>query len=575
MADDDTTAPASAEEEETPAPAPAAADDSEGTGAEAEAEAEAEAPAPASEEEESGGGDADTTSSGGVALAAPPPLGGGGGGGIASILEQQQDYKKQVNYASTTFMQPKNILDNEHPPDRNQAQDTIRNAFHPSQFVGIRSLPNAMHPSFRDEFNKKLVEDAHLDNQNGPVYATAGAAPRYERPEDVPAATHAMRVGAKGQKPPQATAPDSGAFLRYEYIPSEYDAPKLAERARVHDSTARRLVISEADFVCTSLPPAPKGAGAFHSFEYDLDPYELKKQSSIMHKQASRDARLGGAMYAGCKGESRFEQNKMMRYECIKWLAQDLCRDWPKSFAGVFEDENGALVCAFHAGELNMDPESAAQPESSDEQPPAADAEAAPAPAPSGEGEGEGEADPEGASAETETAGDDPAAPPDGPAADSAADSAGGGVGIMSLAAQPQASSLSGSVRLGHGHTKTLSGDDLIAASPHGDVTTYMNYYSRSESTAQEFALRKDPLRWGIIDPDGTRVSYVLWPPWVHRRREAPPEISHAPGVSLEAPESFKPEAALVSGRVPFGPQSGGGQAIATYVRTRERSFKF
>ena len=53
-------------------------------------------------------------------------------------------------------------------------------------------------------------------------------------------------------------------------------------------------------------------------------------------------AMLGGAMYAGCKGESRFEQNKMMRYECIKWLAQDLCRDWPKSFAGVFEDEESA-----------------------------------------------------------------------------------------------------------------------------------------------------------------------------------------------------------------------------------------
>ena len=277
-------------------------------------------------------------------------------------------------------------------------------------------------------------------------------------------------------------------------------------------------------------------------------------------------------MYAGIKGETSFQQAKMMRYECVKWLAQHFGRDWPASFAGVFEDENGALVCSFHASVVYPDETSA------EANPTTADGPAVDAPPPaSNEPDAEAQASAEPAAEDQPSEGAEPAAPAaeEPPPPEAGGGGGGGGGGLMSLAGVvanlPKAE---GSLNFDR-RTTALRGEALVAASPHGDVTTYMNHYARSGQISGEFALRKDPIRWGVLDPDGTRVSYVFWPPWVHRLKESPLETHHAPGVTLTAAEDFQPEAALISGRIPFGPQTACGQHVQVYVRTRERSFKF
>ena len=126
-----------------------------------------------------------------------------------------------------------------------------------------------------------------------------------------------------------------------------------------------------------------------------------------------------------------------------------------------------------------------------------------------------------------------------------------------------------------------------------GDVTTYMNQFFRMNIDVQTYALRKDPTRWGVVlagaaagagagegaetEAEGgekkTILRFFFIPMWVHVRGLVDLGVA-APGDPARwRPETKEPP--LLSGRVPFGPTTNGGDTITTHVRTLSRSFKF
>lgn len=105
-----------------------------------------------------------------------------------------------------------------------------------------------------------------------------------------------------------------------------------------------------------------------------------------------------------------------------------------------------------------------------------------------------------------------------------------------------------------------------------GDITTYMNHLHRADPLCAEFGLRKDAHRWGVTEEDVGHAYFVFWPAWV-RSTLVPYEALQTPITSTNVPGLAEP--ALVSTRVPFGPQTLGGKPLMVYTRTFSRSFKF
>ena len=100
-------------------------------------------------------------------------------------------------------------------------------------------------------------------------------------------------------------------------------------------------------------------------------------------------------------------------------------------------------------------------------------------------------------------------------------------------------------------------------------MTTYMNHMFRTNETVNTFNLRKDATRWGVVETGSPGLYYVFIPPWVH----VTPNLENVAGGAAEEPGMMEP--ALISGRVPFGPQTVGGNPIHVHVRTFSRSFKY
>lgn len=103
-----------------------------------------------------------------------------------------------------------------------------------------------------------------------------------------------------------------------------------------------------------------------------------------------------------------------------------------------------------------------------------------------------------------------------------------------------------------------------------GDITSYMNQFFRTHAHVAEYKLRRDTTRWGIMEEGVPNVYYVFLPPWVHLR-VVHPELSKVPD---QKPVPGLAEPSLVSQRIPFCPQTEGGDLIITHTQTYPRSFK-
>lgn len=114
---------------------------------------------------------------------------------------------------------------------------------------------------------------------------------------------------------------------------------------------------------------------------------------------------------------------------------------------------------------------------------------------------------------------------------------------------------------------------DSSQAEQEGDVTTFMNQMSRTHRIVQEFKLRKDATRWGVVDGSKpTAVFYVFWPPWVHHTTETP---AHLAGPLPRATKLlWESRPALPVDRVPFLLSNSGLFDGAYNKRVDEKTFR-
>mmetsp|Transcript_28492 Transcript_28492/g.93085 ORF Transcript_28492/g.93085 Transcript_28492/m.93085 type:complete len:346 (-) Transcript_28492:418-1455(-) len=337
------------------------------------------------------------------------------------------------------------------PPYRNEAQDVVRTAFKPG-FNGIRSLPNAITPSFRQQAHEDMLQSAR-SGQSATASLTARARARIaQRPGPKVTGTPAplSEPVAMGQRKPGQFTSTPKMFTIYDYQPDEFEREREIKRQETEKSKSQWIV--KEDFKRTALPPVPKSAGSFNEFEYAIDPFELKDEQLKAERLERNMKTLHGPVRAAGHA-SPGEQCKMRRDEALGQLERVLKADWAEGFLRVFEDDLGLIVCCFDKDKVK------------------------------------------------------------------------------------------------------------------GDLSTYMNQLFRTNDTVTQYKLKKDPVRWGIAEKGVSNVYYIFIPPWVHVRIE--------PDLNLPKPDPFQPEPALVSSRIPFAPQTSGGNLVHVHVRTFNRSFKY
>lgn len=209
--------------------------------------------------------------------------------------------------------------------------DTVRHAFNQGTFVGIRSLPNSITPSFRGTSAGK-DKGGKLDGE--------GVAPPLHHPV------------AAGQVRPGKYSGAPKVFTLYEYQPSEYDREKELRARQWEESKAMR--VDTADFKCTALPAIPKSAGSFNEFEYAEDPFENQE---LMEKAAKLefDAQiLHGPMRVAGQAQE-LEKGKARLWELLRKLTKQLKEDWPTCLLRVYEDDIGCVVATFDQDKIQGD----------------------------------------------------------------------------------------------------------------------------------------------------------------------------------------------------------------------------
>eukprot|EP00959_Pyramimonas_sp_CCMP1952_P103124 2157009-Pyramimonas_sp.AAC.1 len=116
-----------------------------------------------------------------------------------------------------------------------------------------------------------------------------------------------------------------------------------------------------------------------------------------------------------------------------------------------------------------------------------------------------------------------------------------------------------------------VAGFDKQKMGNGANITSYMGQFFRTNETVQEFQLKRDTTRWGVMEDTVPTVYYVFIPPWVHARI-VHPELSQVPDCK---PVPGIHEPAFATGRVPFIPQTASGQKIdPVYVQTFPNTFK-
>lgn len=245
-------------------------------------------------------------------------------------------------YRGDTQVQPKFVLNGD--TDRNAEKDIIVNAFNQGSFVGIRSLPNAFRPDFRQKLyelvlenkhsqgslSKNTINNKHLDNINDAFnkrlsYST----------EILPGMRYQI---------PFSGAPR--AFSSFTYMSSEYDRP--SELSISQSKVERSRWVSDMDFKVTALPQVPRSAGSFNEFHYAIDPYEYGEVSASAERNDMLTKRLFGPLRAAGRAAAN-EQKKILRRECLNRLRILLRRDWPGVFVSAEEDNIGCIMLTFDA----------------------------------------------------------------------------------------------------------------------------------------------------------------------------------------------------------------------------------
>ncbi|GIL52861.1 hypothetical protein Vafri_8631 [Volvox africanus] len=248
-------------------------------------------------------------------------LGGGGGRPLPMHL-------------MPTHVQPKGPLDE---CTVQAASQHVRTVWSTSNICGIRSLPNALSPDFRDRLYEELVQATHRDktflapsHQAQLSYGVEGG------PLGMPLSV--------GQKQVARINPLAGMFTQFEYLPSEYDRVKLSGKyERLRHKLAQTC---PQEFVVRATPTSLHGAPAFSEFTYTTDPVDSYPASMHADTDLARSKVVAGPFYPS----GRVSTAKVLKGrldECMMRLCKQLGDDWPNSFLQVFEDRNGSVVVSF------------------------------------------------------------------------------------------------------------------------------------------------------------------------------------------------------------------------------------
>ncbi|KAL6759204.1 hypothetical protein V8C86DRAFT_1351378 [Haematococcus lacustris] len=271
---------------------------------------------------------------------------------IAPVAEQQSQAAPDTShdrprFQTATFVSPKQPL-HEY---KNVSQDAVTLAFSPITFFGLRSLPNALSPDFKQQLYQQLVTTHQHEFATAHGLPPAGAGPGPGGHEPVWHRTLSQEAEQEltsrvppGQRLLQPSHPHAGDFSTFEYQPSEYERDRLQHKISKLKSKLSQL--APTDFVVKAPPQAPKGAPAFCEYEYPNEPYVSRVRQRLQHEMAARAASLAGPFVPS----GRADPLAMMRgraEDCMLALCRQLSDDWPTAFLQVFEDRSGALVLSF------------------------------------------------------------------------------------------------------------------------------------------------------------------------------------------------------------------------------------
>mmetsp|Transcript_10000 Transcript_10000/g.17190 ORF Transcript_10000/g.17190 Transcript_10000/m.17190 type:complete len:368 (-) Transcript_10000:257-1360(-) len=225
----------------------------------------------------------------------------------------------------------------EMPVYRNAEQDTVKSAFTSTAAVGIRSLPNALNPNFRQVLLKEALKEAKLAHKTEAGTGTGG------KPDLSMADPLSVSV-APGQHKPDKYSPIPGVFSTYEYHHSEYGRDKEIDSEERRN--AKEKYAFKDPFKISALPSIPKSVGAFNEFDYTLDPYEYQEARRLGERTEDSSKNMHGPMKPGGHVQPG-EQMKIRLHELLTRLAGILEGDWPNIFLKVFEDNQGLIVACF------------------------------------------------------------------------------------------------------------------------------------------------------------------------------------------------------------------------------------
>mmetsp|Transcript_9954 Transcript_9954/g.18710 ORF Transcript_9954/g.18710 Transcript_9954/m.18710 type:complete len:171 (+) Transcript_9954:254-766(+) len=135
------------------------------------------------------------------------------------------------NFMKATQVQPKEV-DKGVTVYRNAEQDHVQRGFSNSAHVGIRSLPNALTPNFRQQLYKEVISNTKKNSSTEPGTGTGGAGLLNK------ADLLSVPV-AKGQRKPAGRSAAPAAFTLYEYQPTEFGREKELKIEQKQESKAK------------------------------------------------------------------------------------------------------------------------------------------------------------------------------------------------------------------------------------------------------------------------------------------------------------------------------------------------
>jgi len=223
-------------------------------------------------------------------------------------------------------------------------EDSIRQAFLPTSYVQLRSLPDRKTKSASPrKMQRGVSASASKPWSMGGSFIADGSM----QPLNSSHMQSRTQVGAvSGTLSPRKYSVAPRIFSTFEYLPSEYDLEKMV-RTEEKAKHSRRIIGSTS--IKTGVPTIPDKQGTFTHFRYEVDPYEAKEDywrqfGDAPNNPPSRKPFTPGGKYIA---KDKLSQRKASQHELLNRMIATLTADWPDAFQRCFTDKRGLIVCLF------------------------------------------------------------------------------------------------------------------------------------------------------------------------------------------------------------------------------------